>query len=133
MKDYKRLTNEELHDFLSRIFIQLEPEFAQQMMSVANELLQYRDKIEQGLMKELPCKVGDTVYWCEEFPHSKEIEICRGKVKQITINPQGFLWLSISARVWRPFDALKEDFGKIIFLTKAEAEAKLKELQGDRE
>ena len=96
-------------------------------------LQELEDKIENGTLIELPCKVGDTVYWCAEFPHSKEIDVCFGKVKQITINPQGLLWFSISVRVGRRFDTLKEDFGKTIFLTKAEAEAKLKELQGDRE
>jgi hypothetical protein len=60
---YKRLTNEELNEFLSRVFIQLEPELAQQMMSVANELLQYRNKIENGTLVELPkYKLNQKVY-----------------------------------------------------------------------
>lgn len=55
MSDYKRLTDEELYDFLSRVFVQLEPTLAQSMMSCANELLEYRSKIKNGTLFELPC------------------------------------------------------------------------------
>lgn len=99
MKDYKRLTNEELNEFLSRVFIQLEPELAQQMMSVANELLQYRDKIENGTLVELPFI---------QQPH------------------QG---------IWEVFFFNTRINGVMyyLFFDKAEAEARLRELKGERE
>lgn len=52
MFDYKRLTDEELYDFLSRVFVQLNPTLTQQMMSCAKELLEYRSKIENGELAE---------------------------------------------------------------------------------
>ena len=48
MSDYKRLTNEELHDFISRVVVQLNPALTQQVLSIATELLVYRDKIESA-------------------------------------------------------------------------------------
>lgn len=53
MFDYKRLTDEELYDFLSRVFVQLNPTLTQQMMSCAKELLEYRSKIENGELAEV--------------------------------------------------------------------------------
>ena len=54
MKDYKRLTNEELNDFTSRVVVQLEPTLTQQVMSLILELTEYRTKIANGTLIELP-------------------------------------------------------------------------------
>ena len=136
MKDHKRLTNEELNEFLSRVFIQLEPELAQQMMSVANELLQYRDKIEQGLMIELPCKVGDAVYRAVNDKRRKYADEC--KVVGIFIGTQPvyseiYLVKYTNGTFVYSVAVPLSEVGKTIFLTEAEAEAKLRELKGDRE
>lgn len=36
---------------------------SQETTSIIQEVLEYRTKIENGILIELPCKVGDTV-WC---------------------------------------------------------------------
>lgn len=78
-----------------------------------------------------PCKVGDTVWWattsvdenCEEKP---DIEI--GKVVSFSIHPEG-LWAYCRYESGLTFWHLVADyFGKTVFLTKAEAKEKLKEL-----
>lgn len=53
MNNYKRLTNEELNDFTSRVVVQLEPTLTQQVMSLILELSEYRTKIEDGTLIEL--------------------------------------------------------------------------------
>lgn len=49
-----RLTNEELNDFTSRVVVQLEPTLTQQVMSLILELTEYRTKIANGTLIELP-------------------------------------------------------------------------------
>ena len=69
--------------------------------------------IDSGLVIVLPCKVGDTVYAIEGN------DICENKTTEIFFNTDGKYI----------FD--KDVVGKSVFLTKEEAEAKLKELQGE--
>lgn len=57
MMEYKRLTDDELADFLQRACVQLVPELTQQLLSLGTELAEYRTKIERGLMMELPCMI----------------------------------------------------------------------------
>lgn len=89
-------------------------------------LAEIEDKIEQGLMVELPCKVGDTIYRAKRFYGGYWIDV--NTIVKCEI-------FEVSTRFYddndNEFDI--EQIGKSIFLTKAEAEAKLKELQGDRE
>ena len=66
-----------------------------------------KNKIENGTMVELPCKVGDTVWELDLFSKAKIREIKARNLLQI------FHWID------------DESFGKFLFLTKAEAENKL--------
>jgi hypothetical protein len=78
-------------------------------------LAELEDKIEQGKMLELPCKVGDTVYYIGSLE-------ARAFFKIKTIHDI----------VAMPFSLDMLDSYKIVwFLTKAEAEQKLKELKGE--
>lgn len=112
MNEFKRLTNDELNDFLQRAVVQLCPELTRQLLSIGLELAQYRDKIENKTLIELPCKVGDIVWELDLFSKQKVREIKARNILQI------FHWIE------------DESFGKYLFLTKAEAEEKLKELKG---
>ena len=78
-------------------------------------------KIENGTLIELPCKVGDKVYRICGTPKRKFIKekICWG----ICFNNFG-----VEIHTDGAVDIISDD----IFLTKAEAEAKLKELQNER-
>ena len=76
-------------------------------VSAAGKLAEYEDLEEQGRLIKLPCKVGDTVYLIKNSE-----TIVERKADMMFL---GVLW---------------EGFGKEWFLTKDEAESKLKELRG---
>ena len=75
------------------------------------------DKIEQGTLIELPCKVGDRVYVIADgIWHCQEVwqfryDSCGLFVKTVGVYPYDF------------------ECGKTVFLTREEAEKRLKELQ----
>ena len=86
----------------------------------------YEDADEQGLLLRLPCKIGDTVWRIktsdyyimpcnvEEFVYSNSLYII---VREEFFNTR---------RRWNI-----NEIGKTVFLTKSEAEQKLKEMEGD--
>lgn len=97
---------------------------------ILEKLADYEDLEEQGRLVKLPCKVGDVVYFAH---HDRVIssEVLSEKYhaeaenhgvfirERLTIDVEG-----VSAEI--DFG----DIGKTVFLTKSEAEAKLKELRG---
>lgn len=72
------------------------------------KLAVYEDAEEQGLLLRLPCKVGDTVY-----------HIAGRRILEVENVDLFFLLLSVAEGM----------FGKTVFLTCEEAEAKLKEME----
>lgn len=75
---------------------------------------------------ELPCKVGDTVYYIED--HNNERKIITLCCSMIFMRDDGnYVQLMFpNNRTSKSFNFI--NFGCCLFLTKAEAEAKLKEL-----
>ena len=79
--------------------------------------------IENGVIVP-PCKVGDEVYFvcvdenCENY-------IDKGKVYAISQN-ENTLWFSVRYLSGLRYDHTSSDFGKTVFLTREEAEQKLK-------
>lgn len=88
---------------------------------------EYKQLEEQGRLLKLPCKVGDTVYCIE----NKEIYTCT--VGKISISKNNGVWVEINFPKEMPdivaIEYNPDDIGKTVFLTKYEAEAKLKELR----
>lgn len=82
----------------------------------------YEDAEEQGLLLRLPCKVGDTIYIVF---HNHTI----GKSTVVSFKMIAEGW-AVKTNDW---SYLFTDFGKTVFLTKSEAEAKLKELERSHE
>lgn len=86
-----------------------------------SKLAHYEDLEDEGRLIELPCAVGDTVYWISEsdaclFCNGPCYERCEEgalKIKEIPFKPH-----------------MLNEIGEIIFLTKEEAEAKLKGMEG---
>ena len=74
----------------------------------ADKLAHYEDLEEQGLLLELPCKVGDTVYEHYRMTTLDEWEIDEHKITLEDLNK----------------------IGRTVFLTRKEAKAKLAELGG---
>ena len=83
-----------------------------------DKLAEYEDLEEQGLLLRLPCKVGTTVYIIVGKDISKQ------SIKRITIDSTGMLEFCTKRRGFQ-----LSDFGKTVFLTQAEAEQKLKEME----
>ena len=90
------------------------------------KLADYEDAEEQGRLVKLPCKVGDTVYvTTRDF--ISELRIVHISISK---NNTFFHWM-LNDGIYQNLDGFSVDkIGKTVFLTKAEAEAKLKELRG---
>lgn len=71
-----------------------------------------------------PCKVGDTVYFIPKYI----TDWIHDDVEYIKITKDGFVIKTVAD--WY-FD--EEDFGKTVFLTKEQAEQKLKEMRADND
>lgn len=109
--------------------------------AVYRRLKQYEDLEEQGRLIKLPCKVGDTVYVVTspfnvfddiEYDENMKDEVYESYVSSTTFYKSGEQY-RIYAKATNHFIGayFREcDFGKTVFLTKSEAEAKLKELRG---
>lgn len=90
---------------------------------VLQKLADYEDLEEQGLLLRLPCKVGDTVYTLRK-KIIKEEKVYDVQYRGIKYK-QGQRWfMNIGASAY-----FEMDFGKTVFFTKEEAEAKLEEME----
>ena len=98
---------------------------------VTRYLAELEDKKENGTLIELPCNVGDTFY----KTMIEALRIDEFVVKRICfqdICPYRYVMGErVSDRAWVSF--YLDDFGRTAFLTKSEAEAKLRELKGERQ
>ena len=117
---------------------------------IIERLAEYEDLEEQGLMLRLPLKIGDTVYFlgrkcdkCEEdycyrCPYNlngekrDDIFVYDMVVKQFRIYNNSVYIVDTDA-VWSSSEISLniKQFGKTVFLTKEEAENKLKEMESD--
>ena len=97
------------------------------------KLATYEDLEEQGLLVRLPCKVGDTVYRVNAG--------AKQPIIPMTVSEIHFLCYKNERAV--RFDAIGkedmgescyrlEDIGRIVFLTREEAEKKLEEMKNDK-
>ena len=140
MSEYKRLTGKRETPLTMSMWGGTSKE-----LMIYNRLADLEDKIESGLLVELPCKVGDTVYelsfydfddceknqceflgaeygngyWCYKTRYGEKSVECVNIEEDKMIDLQQIL---------RSFNS----FGKTVFLTRAEAEARLKELRDER-
>ncbi len=106
--------------------------------SVCQKLGEYEDLEEQGRLIKLPCKVGDTV-WDNDCGRPCAYTItafsfgeCEGYIcEPVTTKEVVFYYANSSGSITGSF--AESEIGKTVFLTKSEAEAKLKELRGREE
>ncbi len=88
------------------------------------KLKDFEDAEEQGLLLRLPCKVGDTVY----APTRNFVSELRIILISIERDNVFFHW-RLNTGIYPNLNGFTaSDIGKIVFLTKEEAEAKLKEI-----
>ena len=85
------------------------------------KLQEYEDTEETSLLLRLPCKVGDTIYY-----------VADGKITEKHVN--GFLYTNQLYIVTEEFNfnCPASVIGHALFITREEAEAKLKELRGGK-
>lgn len=111
------------------------------------KLQEYEDLDEQNRLIRLPCKVGDTVYLIDRDENNK-FKVYEGKWKRISLvqkskdgsfNLRGEISYDIYDCFYDDGRTMKRrmyvgqehtEIGKAVFLTKPEAEIKLKELRG---
>lgn len=89
--------------------------------AVYRKLKEYEDLEEWGRLIKLPCKVGDKVW------HISGMAIKEDVISGIEYSYDGMFY------IWSNEDTWLGGFNDIVFLTKSEAEAKLKELRGSNE
>lgn len=130
MSEYKRLTNKdwkENYDIFEDVCCDTCTEDCgecERNFSALVRLAELEDKIENGTLMELPCKVGDRIWVILGN------NIFGRKVKSIVIRGDGYTIKTSNTNGWKDLEPYyNAEFGVIWFLTKAEAEAKLKELQ----
>lgn len=98
------------------------------------KLADYEDLEEQGRLVILPCKVGDTVYvngvlGCGEAERYRVIRVDYHSTLGTGRN-EFYIEALLCANPDSSIGFYDKQFGKTVFLTKAEAETKLKELRG---
>lgn len=97
----------------------------EQLAEWLEQLKEYKQLEEQGRLIKLPCKIGSVLYEINDltgFITERDID----KI-EIFECPTPHIFLT-SGRYYRM--SASRDFGRIVFATKSEAEAKLKELRG---
>ena len=99
------------------------------------ELKEYKDLEEQGLLVRLPCKVGDMV-WDNDFGYPESYEIkafsygyCDSYVEPDIEDQIIFYYENYIGSITGAFPM--SEIGKTVFLTREEAEKKLKEMKND--
>ena len=90
-----------------------------QVAQYLKELKKFKRLEEQDRLIKLPCKVGDTVYVIVGKNISAQ------KIQRATVDSEMKIEFCTKRRGFALFD-----IGKTVFLTKSEAEAKLKEMRG---
>ena len=88
------------------------------------KLAEYENAEEQGLLLRLPCPIDTTVYnitWWDDVQEKVKVD---GKTFYRTVHKH-----KVSKSTFSLLDIY--DFGKTVFLTKAEAEQKLKKMEND--
>lgn len=119
---------------------------AEYWLKVYFKLKDYEDAEEQGLLLRLPCKVGDTVYLIDRDENNK-FKVYDGKWERVSLvqtskdgsfNLCGVISYDIydcfydDGRIMKHRMYVGQEhtkIGKVVFLTREEAEAKLKEME----
>ncbi len=98
-----------------------------------NKLGKYEDLEEQGLLLRLPCKVGDTLYvnGVLGVGEAEEYKVIRVDYHSnlSTKRSEFYIEALLLSDPRNSIGFYDKEFGKTVFLTKAEAEKKLKEIE----
>ena len=100
-----------------------------------NKLAEYEDLEEQGLLLRLPCKVGDTIYvnGILGVGEAEEYKVIRVDYHSNLAMGRSEFYIE-ALLISDPENSIgfyDKEIGKTVFLTQAEAEQKLKEMEND--
>ena len=132
-EDFCKETMKMMREFIGHASHRLDCEESR-VKSLKKKLKEYKDLEEQGLLLRLPCKVGYDIYAIpsevnyrlnKSFGAKGLNAICRQVVDHIEFNSYGYL---VSTNEGMTVHR-QEAFGETWFLTKSEAEQKLKEME----
>lgn len=115
---------EEWQEFMGELDIPV----AMSLEVAVDRLAEYEDAEEQGFLLRLPCKVGDII-WIkgDKFP---------AEILAVSLDEEGLFFEYVEydrsdeiTEVWDSGNFSVEDIGKTVFLTQAEAEKALVEME----
>ena len=114
---------------IPEIFFEGEKEYR-----VCEKLATYEDLEEQGLLVRLPCKVGDTVYRVNAGAKQPIIPMTVSEIHFLCYtNERAVRFDAIGKKDMGESCYRLEDIGRIVFLTREEAEKKLEEMKGEHD
>lgn len=93
--------------------------------SIVTKLAEYEDLEEQGRLLRLPCKPNDIVY---RINKAARVPIIKMVVKRIILFDKSYA-LEVVDEYGGQLLFLADDIGKVLYITREEAEAKLKEIE----
>lgn len=134
MKILKRFSEKKMTDIACE-FLRDKEEFSKWLDRnrwIAKKCDEYTRAEEQGLLLRLPCKVGDMLYYQEEhFNIVVPVRLNEIVISFLGLDTYYFQYNCCSfdecGDVYEEYEFDKDDFGKTVFLTKEQAEQKLKE------
>lgn len=111
---YERLTDKDWHTTKT---LDEKDDFVTKRAKLC-KLWDLENKIENGTLVELPCKVGSAIYliYKEQWSVGKK---------------ETYWYIRKTKLTYGNMERVVKEYGDFVFLTKAEAEAKLKELLGE--
>ena len=111
--------------FTFDLTISCEPNEAKKILKLAEKLKQYEDLEEQGRLLRLPCKPNDIVY---RINKGAEVPIIPMIVDRIILSYASLI-LEVADGYEGHLFFLDGEIGRNIYITREEAEAKLKEME----
>ena len=107
-------------------------------VTASKKLCEYEDLEEQGLLLRLPCAVGSTVYLicsryseCSKYKERFDEYSCQGcEEYECDSHKEYYIHINHSVSIEWIVRNLN-NFGKTVFLTREEAEQKLKEMESE--
>lgn len=100
--------------------------FISEYVTAYKKLTEYENLEEQGLLLRLPVKIGDTIWYVDDYNDNYPIE---AKITRIEIKENYVLYVADEKEDCETLGFDSDNFGKTVFLTKEEAEQKLKEME----
>jgi hypothetical protein len=102
----------------------------EQLAEWLEELKEYEELEEQGLLLKLPCKIGDYIYVLEDVYGKGELEITEYRIECMRTGDNTSLTFdALEHEECLEFTFESMDIGRTVFLSYAEAEQELKRME----